>query len=65
MSTANADPDRPLVLIVDEDEKVRSVLRAHMLSVGIDIRMPGSRSLDIQHELTSSMNPQCRQEALS
>lgn len=33
---ADLEPDRPLVLIVDDDEDVRSALRELLLSVGID-----------------------------
>ncbi|HZP70724.1 MAG TPA: response regulator transcription factor [Pseudolabrys sp.] len=43
-ASRNAGPDaeRPLVLIVDDDEAVRSALRELVLSVGIDARCFGS-----------------------
>jgi FixJ family two-component response regulator len=42
MSTAADNTDRPLVLIVDDDEEVRSALRELLLSVGIDACCFGS-----------------------
>ncbi|OAF13061.1 DNA-binding response regulator [Bradyrhizobium centrolobii] len=36
MSTIVENPDRPRVLIVDDDEEIRSALRELLLSVGID-----------------------------
>src|SRR4051794_33563966 len=36
MITAVADADRPLVVVVDDDEGVRSSIQELMLSVGID-----------------------------
>ena len=72
-------PERPLVLIVDDDLDVRMALAALLESVGIDaatfastrdwqesgvvdrpgclildVRMPGSSGLDLQHHLTRS-----------
>jgi FixJ family two-component response regulator len=82
MSTAVADAERPLVVIVDDDEGVRSSIQELMLSVGIDakgfastrelmeaplserpgclvldVRMPGSSGLDLQHHLAAAGNP--------
>jgi FixJ family two-component response regulator len=42
MSIASDNIDRPLVLIVDDDEDMRSALRELLLSVGIDARCFGS-----------------------
>jgi FixJ family two-component response regulator len=42
MSTAADNSDRPLVLIVDDDEEVRSALQELLLSVGIDACCFGS-----------------------
>ena len=42
MRTAADNTDRPLVLIVDDDEEVRSALRELLLSVGIDACCFGS-----------------------
>ena len=36
MTTSDAKADRPLVLLVDDDEEVRSALQELMLSVGLD-----------------------------
>ena len=41
-STADDETNRPLVLIVDDDEEVRSALRELLLSVGIDACCFGS-----------------------
>ncbi|MBW8742846.1 MAG: response regulator transcription factor [Sphingomonas sp.] len=38
MSTAVADAERPLVVVVDDDEGVRSSIQELMLSVGIDAK---------------------------
>ncbi|WP_454854341.1 response regulator transcription factor [Rhizobium binxianense] len=76
-----ADTERPLVLVVDDDEEVRLSLQELMLSVGLDVscfasprelleaklpekpgcmvldvRMPGSSGLDLQHQLASRGN---------
>jgi FixJ family two-component response regulator len=73
-----ASAETPHVLIVDDDEEVRTALQELMLSVGLDatcfastrelldanlprrpgclildVRMPGSSGLDLQHELTA------------
>jgi FixJ family two-component response regulator len=78
---ATAKTDRPLILIVDDDEEVRAAIRELILSVGLDatcfastrelletelperpgclvldVRMPGSSGLDLQHQLISSGN---------
>ncbi|MGY3616118.1 FixJ family two-component response regulator [Bradyrhizobium sp. USDA 10063] len=42
MSNAADNTDRPLVLIVDDDEEIRSALRELLLSVGIDACCFGS-----------------------
>ena len=42
MSMAADDTDRPLVLIVDDDEEIRSALQELLLSVGIDACCFGS-----------------------
>jgi FixJ family two-component response regulator len=42
MSTATNNADRPLVLIVDDDEEIRSALEELLLSVGIDACCFGS-----------------------
>jgi FixJ family two-component response regulator len=42
MTTATAEQDRPLVLIVDDDEAVRTSLGELMVSVGIDASCFGS-----------------------
>ena len=82
MSALTSDTDRPLVLIVDDDDDVRDSLQELMLSVGLDVscfasprelleselperpgclvldvRMPGSSGLDLQHQLASRGNP--------
>lgn len=76
-----AEVERPLVVIVDDDEGVRDSLWELMLSVGLDarcfasprelleselperpgclvldVRMPGSSGLDLQHQLAASGN---------
>jgi FixJ family two-component response regulator len=81
ITPAAAKTDSPLVLIVDDDEEVRSSLRELVLSVGLDVmsftsprellrqelperpgclvldvRMPGSSGLDLQHHLAASGN---------
>ncbi|RCS21906.1 DNA-binding response regulator [Phyllobacterium salinisoli] len=81
MITSTAVTDRPLVLIVDDDDEVRNSLQELMLSVGLDVdgfatsrellelelpdrpgclvldvRMPGSSGLDLQHQLASRGN---------
>jgi FixJ family two-component response regulator len=81
MTAISAETDRPLVLIVDDDEDVRTALRELILSVGLDascfastrelleselperpgvlvldVRMPGSSGLDLQHQLALSGN---------
>ena len=81
MSITVAEADRPLVVIVDDDEAVRTSLAELMLSAGIDaicfgstrelleaplperpgcivldVRMPGSSGLDLQHQLGSTGN---------
>lgn len=78
---AVAAQDRPLVLIVDDDEAVRTSIEELMQSVGIDtagfgstrelleavlpdrpgclvldVRMPGSSGLDLQHHLAAAGN---------
>jgi FixJ family two-component response regulator len=42
MTLNSNSPDRPLVLIVDDDEEIRSALRELLLSVGIDACCFGS-----------------------
>ncbi|PKA44954.1 response regulator transcription factor [Rhizobium sullae] len=81
MTAPAADTDRPLVLVVDDDDEVRMSLQELMLSVGLDVscyasprellesefperpgclvldvRMPGSSGLDLQHQLASRGN---------
>jgi len=81
MTPLTQDTDRPLVLIVDDDDEVRDSLQELMLSVGLDVRcftsprelleselperpgclvldvrMPGSSGLDLQHQLASRGN---------
>ncbi|THF54509.1 response regulator transcription factor [Ollibium composti] len=76
------EPDKPLVIIVDDDEAVREGLYELILSAGfqpaafastkelleadvidrpgcliLDVRMPGSSGLDLQHHLTRNGNP--------
>jgi len=76
-----AEIDRPLVVIVDDDEDVRDSLHELMLSVGldakgfgsarelldaklpdragcmvVDVRLPGSSGLDLQHHLATTGN---------
>lgn len=76
--TSDVETDRPLILIVDDDEEIREALRELFESVGLDalcfasardllnadlpkrpgclvldIRMPGSSGLDLQHHLAS------------
>ena len=76
------DPEKPLVIIVDDDEAVREGLYELILSAGfqpeafastrdlleadvlglpgcliLDVRMPGSSGLDLQHHLTQTGNP--------
>jgi FixJ family two-component response regulator len=82
MTALTSDTDRPLVVIVDDDDDVRDSLQELMLSVGLDVccfasprelleaelperpgclvldvRMPGSSGLDLQHQLASRGNP--------
>jgi FixJ family two-component response regulator len=81
MIAVQAEVERPLVIIVDDDVQVRASLEELMLSVGIeaagfgsmrelleaelpersgcmvlDVRMPGSSGLDIQHHLAETGN---------
>ena len=51
MSIAVEDTDRPLVLIVDDDEEVRSALQELLLSVGIDACCFGSTQELLQADL--------------
>jgi FixJ family two-component response regulator len=76
------EPDKPLVIIVDDDEAVREGLYELILSAGfqpaafastkelleadvvdrpgcliLDVRMPGSSGLDLQHHLMRDGNP--------
>ena len=76
------EPDKPLVIIVDDDEAVREGLHELILSAGfqpatfsstkdlleadvidrpgcliLDVRMPGSSGLDLQHHLARNGNP--------
>lgn len=51
MSIAADNMDRPLVLIVDDDEEVRSALQELLLSVGIDARCFGSTQELLQADL--------------
>ncbi|MGN6144037.1 MAG: response regulator transcription factor [Mesorhizobium sp.] len=76
-----SEPDKPLVIIVDDDEAVREGLYELILSVGfqpaafastrelleadvidrpgcliLDVRMPGSSGLDLQHHLVRNGN---------
>ena len=51
MSIAAEDTDRPLVLIVDDDEEVRSALQELLLSVGIDACCFGSTQELLHAEL--------------
>lgn len=78
----NAEQDKPLVIIVDDDEAVREGLCELILSAGfqpaafastkdlleanvldrpgcliLDVRMPGSSGLDLQHNLARNGNP--------
>jgi len=52
VSTSPAESDRPLVLIVDDDERIRESLRELMLSAGIE-----SKSFASTHELLNSSIP--------
>jgi FixJ family two-component response regulator len=77
-----SEPDKPLVIIVDDDEAVREGLYELILSAGfqpaafastkdlleasvldrpgcliLDVRMPGSSGLDLQHHLARNGNP--------
>jgi FixJ family two-component response regulator len=81
MMNAVAELQRPLVVIVDDDQDVRDALQELMLSVGldaqgfgsarelmdaklpdrsgcmvVDVRMPGSSGLDLQHQLAADGN---------
>lgn len=51
-SSSPAESDRPLVLIVDDDERIRESLRELMLSAGIE-----SKSFASTHELLNSSIP--------
>jgi FixJ family two-component response regulator len=76
-----AEPEQPLVIVVDDDAAVREALHELLLSAGIecacfastrelleasvlarpgclivDVRMPGSSGLDLQHHLAASGN---------
>lgn len=76
-----SEPDKPLVIIVDDDEAVREGLHELILSAGfqpaafastrelleadvidrpgcliLDVRMPGSSGLDLQHHLVRNGN---------
>jgi FixJ family two-component response regulator len=51
MHTTTDKADRPLVLIVDDDEEVRSALEELLLSVGIDARCFGSTQELLHAEL--------------
>lgn len=75
---SDAEMDKPLILVVDDDEEIREALQELFLSVGLDalcfasahdllkaelprrpgclvldIRLPGSSGLDLQHQLAS------------
>jgi FixJ family two-component response regulator len=77
-----SEPDKPLVIIVDDDDAVREGLYELILSAGfqpaafastkdlleasvldrpgcliLDVRMPGSSGLDLQHHLARNGNP--------
>lgn len=77
-----SEPNKPLVIIVDDDDAVREGLYELILSAGfqpaafastkelleadvidrpgcliLDVRMPGSSGLDLQHHLTRNGNP--------
>jgi FixJ family two-component response regulator len=81
-SQQKGESDKPLVVIVDDDEAVREGLCELILSAGhrpsafastkdlleadlldrpgcliLDVRMPGSSGLDLQHHLAQSGNP--------
>ena len=81
-SMARAKEERALVLIVDDDARIREALHELMLSAGmqaacfastrelldaevldqpgcliLDVRMPGTSGLDLQHHLVTGGNP--------
>ncbi|MBC2779162.1 response regulator transcription factor [Parasphingopyxis marina] len=81
MSIAAVQTEEPLVVIVDDDDEVRTSLEELMLSVGLDaasfastremleadlperpgclvldVRMPGSSGLDLQHHMVATGN---------
>jgi len=81
-SMARPKEERPLVLIVDDDARIREALHELILSAGmqpacfastrelldaevldqpgcliLDVRMPGTSGLDLQHQLATGGNP--------
>jgi FixJ family two-component response regulator len=51
MITSNAETDRPLILIVDDDEEVRTALQELLLSIGLDASCFASPRELLEYEL--------------